>query len=276
MILTHPISGRETHAEAAEWLPGCAYFRCPKTGLEWLDPVPENAPVFPDFSVYADGLLAGAAPGIIGALLEPNERAALAWTHANVARGARIVELFAETGRFAWQLRSEGYDVRLADPLASHVAVLRKHGFTAQQSASPEDLPASWADADAVIILESIVRSPRPAALMAALRARFPRAQVFLTAPSMRRPLKLPGVDRRTGYPPDFLTRWTVAALRELLAAHGYAARGRAVTPRLLASAGRRGWRGKIYLALMVLLMRMSREYEFSVSAWGRPRSPES
>jgi hypothetical protein len=271
MILKHPISGKETHAEAVEWLPGCAYFRCARTGLQWLDPQPAGGAGFPDFSAYADELLRTATPEAIKYLLPPPEQAALEWVHRQLPPGAKIVELFAEAGRFAWQLRSEGYDVRLADPLASHVAVLGKHGFTAFQAASPVELPADWSDADAVIILESLIRIAQPGAFMKVLRARFPRAQVFITAPSMRRPLKMPGVGRRAGYPPDFLTRWTVPALRELLTVTGYAAHGRQITPRLLTSIGKRSLRGKLFIACMVLLMIASREYEFSASAWGRP-----
>lgn len=272
MILHHPITGRETHAEVAEWLPDCAYFRCPRTGLEYLDPLPDCGPVFPDFSAYADELLAAATPDIMKLDSPPNEQAALQWVQTHLRPGTKIVELFAEVGRFAWRLRSIGYEVHLADPLGSHVTVLRKHGFAALQTANPGELPTDWSDAEAVIILESIVRVPQPGMFMAAVRARFPRADVYLTAPSLRRPLKLPGVDRRAGYPPDFLTRWTVPALRELLITNGYVVRGRNVTPRLLESLNHRRWRGRIDSVLIILLMLASGEYEFSVSAWGRPR----
>mgnify|MGYP001611834126 CR=1 FL=1 len=274
MILKHPITGRETHAEAVEWLPGCAYFRCGRTGLQWLEPQPISGPVYPDFSEDADDLLGRATPELIKTWLTPNEQAALEWVRGNLSPGAEIVELFAETGRFAWQLRSFGYEVRLADPLAAHVSVLRKHGFTSMQTANPAELPPDWSEADAVIILESLVRVAQPAVFMAALRARLPRAQVFITAPSLRRPLKLPGVDRRTGYPPDFLTRWTVEALRELLATSGYVAHGRSITPGMLRSLRkRRRWRGRVFVVFQVLLMIASGEYEFSVSGWGRPRN---
>lgn len=273
MILQHPITGHETHAEVAEWLPGCAYFRCPRTGLQWLDPMPANVPVFPDFSSYADNLLSVATPDLIKSAMPPNEQAAMEWVNKQLRPRSKIVELFAEVGRFAWLLRSSGYGVCLADPLASHVAVLRKYGFTTVQAANPAELPAEWADADAVVILESIVRLPQPGAFMAELHARFPRAQVFLTAPSFHRPLKIPGVDRRAAYPPDFMTRWTVPALRELLASHGYISEGHMVTPRLLATSRDRRWRGRIYEALMIVPMLVSREYKFSVSASGRPRT---
>jgi hypothetical protein len=273
MILKHPITGREIRVEVAEWLPGCAYFRCERTGLQWLDPQPACGPVYPDFSAYADELLGAATPEQIKALLAPSEQAALDWVRGNLGPGAKIVELFAEVGRFAWQLRSDGYQVRLADPLASHVSVLCRHDFTAVQTANPAELPANWSDADAVVILESIIRVARPAVFMAAVRARFPQACVFVTAPSLRRPLKLPGVDRRAGYPPDFLTRWTVPALRELLATSGYSAHGRGITPRTLATLRGRRWRGQIFVMFQILLMRASGEYEFSVSGWGRPRN---
>lgn len=272
VILKHPITGREIHARAVEWLLGAAYFHSARSGVQWLDPLPSGGPVFPDFSAYADELLGSATPGQIAALLPPNECAALEWVRESLSANAKIVELFAETGRFARQLQSSGYTIYLADPLAAHVAVLRKHAFTAVCATNPAELPADWSDAEAVIILESIVRVPRPGEFMAAVRAHFPRAKIYLTAPSLRRPLKMPGVDHRTGYPPDFLTRWTAPALRELLDASGYESRARRITPRMLRSAANRGWRGRMFVVAMILLMAVSGEYEFSVSAWGRPR----
>jgi hypothetical protein len=182
-----------------------------------------------------------------------------------------VVELFAESGRFAWRVREAGFAVCLADPLAAQVTVLRRHGFAAVCATQPTELPADWADAEAVVVLESIVRVPRPGAFLAGVRMRFPHAQVFLTAPSLRRSLKLPEVDRGVGYPPDFLTRWTVPALRELLTASGYAAQGRSITPGVLARSRGWRWRRRFFWAFQVCLMRAAGEYEYSVCAWGRP-----
>jgi hypothetical protein len=227
-------------------------------------------PFYPDFSSDADKLLASATPESMWLASPPNEHIAIEWLSSHLQPGAKIVELFAEVGRFAWQARAAGYQVRLADPLVSHVSVLRNHGFTALQAAHPTDLPADWGDSDAVVILESIVRLPDPGAFVAGLREKFPRALLFLTAPSLRRPLKIEGVDRRGGYP-DFLTRWTLPALRELLVVNGYATNGFAITPQLLSGIGRHGWRGRLWLIFLTLLLVASREYEFSVAAWGTP-----
>jgi len=269
MILKHPISGHEVHAVAAEWLPGCAYFRCRQTGLQWLDPIPPGAPVFPDFSRYADGQLDAASPETIVLSMPPNEIVGREWVQKELQPAAKIVEFFAETGRFACWLRFSGYRVYLADPLDAHVAVLRKHGFPAEQTADPADIPREYCDADAVIVFESLVRLKDPGKFIRAIRDNFPKAKIFLTAPSMRRSLKVHGVDRRCGYPPDFLTRWTVPALRALLQANGYNARAKAITPQLFARWNEQTLARKLYLLLMVPLMFLSKEYEFSVSASG-------
>lgn len=269
MILKHPISGHETAAEAVEWLPGCAYFQCPKTKLQWLDPQPEHGPGFPDFSDYSKVLLKNASEEDLLRTLPPNENAALEWITKQIRPRAKIVELFAEAGRFAWLLRAKGFEVCVSDPLANHVSVLRSHNFDAEKANSPDDLPDTWSDADAVIILESIVRVAQPGAFMHTLRRRFPKAKVFITAPSLRRPLKLHGVDRRVGYPPDFLTRWTKPALLELFHYAGYEASSRVITPLLMSTVHKARWRGKVYVSVLSLMMKISREYEFSLSAWG-------
>jgi hypothetical protein len=275
MILIHPVRQCEVHAEAAEWLPGCAYFRCTETGLEWLYPQPLGVPVFPDFSAYGDQLLASASPEIVRRSSPPNEHAAFAWARKHLKPRSVVLELFAESGRFAWWMRETGYRVHVADPLATHTSVLRKYGFPSAQALLPEELPAEWPLPDVVFILESIVRLPKPRAYLEALRGRFPAAKVYLTAPSMRRPLKLQSVTCRGGYPPDFMTRWTMPALRSLLQHAGYEAEGRTITPMLLRSVALQPYRWKrhIFNCLLNASLWLNGEREFSVSAWGQPHA---
>jgi hypothetical protein len=272
MILLHPITRREIHAEACEWVSGGAYFRCPSTGFEWFYPQPSNVPVFPDFSEVAEAILQNPDAETILNAMPVNEIAALAWVEKNVRRGARIVELFAETGRFAWLLKDRGFEVYLADPLASHVSALSKKGFRAVQALSPSELPGDYVEPEAVIILESLVRLPDPLRYVESVRRRFPKASIYLTVPTMRRPLMILRSSSGVGYPPDFLTRWTKAALHLLLEEAGYKAHSKIIRPRFASEFSYKSWKNFLFWKLSSLFMWANGELEFSLAAWGSPR----
>lgn len=271
MLTRHPLTRAEVAAPVSEWLPGCVFLRCPKTGLEWLHPAGEE--VFPDFAGWAEEMHRAGEAGTFASMTPPFERAALAWTRQYVPPGAEIVELFAETGRFAWQLRRGGYRPLLADPLGSHVSMLNRHGFEARQARTPEELPAGWINPAAVFILESLVRLQDPLRLLDAVRNRFPNALLYVTVPSPRRPLKLPDNHFRSGYPPDFKTRWTLPALRLAVAQAGYDVRARTITPGLITAVPPARWKRRLFNVAVNALLWVNRELEFSYAAWGRPRS---
>jgi hypothetical protein len=270
MILRHPLTRHEIAVEASDWFAGCAYFRCPRTGFEWLHPAP--ASVFPDFSHYADRLHRENHPVSFRDHTPPFERAALAWVKKELRPGATIAEFFAETGRVAWHLQRDGYKIQLADPVANHVMMLRRHGFDAVQSADANSLPASWGEPDAVLILESLIRLSDPRGFLESLRRRWPRARLFVTVPSPRRPLKLEGVNHRGGFPPDFLTRWTLPALHEALTLSGCQTRSWIVTPasHRLVEPGR--WKRRVFNAAFDLMLRANGEFEFSFAAAATPQ----
>ncbi len=272
MILQSPITLREVDARPTEWLPGCAYFECPESGVQFVNPVPAVSPVFPDFAAYGDELLTQLRTDRtpLAADTPPVERHALAWARRHLPPGAPVIELFSECGRFAWQLRDAGFEVRTADPLASHVAVLRRHGFPSEHSLCPDGTDGP--PPAAIFILESIVRLPQPRRFVEDLRRRFANAHLYVSAPSQRRSLKLPGVRQRAGYPPDFVTRWTAAALRSLLVHSGYEAEGATVTPMLTRLTPRGRFKRRLFVLAWTTLLRLGGEYEHSVVAWGRPR----
>lgn len=271
MITRHPITREETAVTATDWFSGCSYLRCPRTGFEWLDPAPPS--VFPDFSVYADRLLREDNPVALRDHSPPFERAADAWVRTHVPTGATVVELFAETGRFAWHLRRNGYRVQLADPVTNHVATLQRHGFCAVQFADVGSIPGSWSDPAAVVVLESLIRLPDPRGFLESIRSRWPRALIYVTVPSPRRPLKLADVDHRGGFPPDFLTRWTRPALHEALTLAGYDVNSATLTPasHRFVEPGR--WKRRLFNVAFDLMLRANREFEFSYAAWGVPRA---
>lgn len=271
MITRHPLTREEITAVATDWFPGCVYFRCPRTGLEWLDPAPPS--VFPDFSVYADRLQREGNPVVFRDHSPPFERAAHAWVRAHIPAGATVVELFAETGRFAWHIRRDGYRVQLADPVANHITTLQRHGFVAVQAAEVGSLPVSWGEPTAVIVLESLIRVSAPRDFLASIQKRWPRARLYLTVPSPRRPLKLDDVNHRGGFPPDFLTRWTRPALHEALTLAGYQADTALVTPASHRYVEPGRWKRRLFNLAFDLMLRANREFEFSYAAWGVPRA---
>jgi hypothetical protein len=185
------------------------------------------------------------------------------------------LELFAECGRFACILRQDGYGVHTVDPLESHTRVLRKHGFesvTGQLAA----VPAAWPAPFAVFILESIVRIHEPRALIEGIRARWPRALLYLTAPSLRRSLKLPHVIGRGYLPPDFATRWDATSLRHLLVCSGFAAVSGTITPMAVGRLPATRWKRRLFNLVSTLPLRLNGEYAFSEWAAGVPRSTNS
>jgi hypothetical protein len=242
------------------------------SGVEFLDPQPANVPVFPDFSAYGDELFAKSRSAVLETI-QPNERFALAWAKRHLSAGAPVVELFAESGRFAWLLRDAGFRVHVADPLASHAAMLGRHGLPSVQALCPDSTTA-WPEPAAVFVLESIVRLPRPRAFVEQVRTRFPGAKIFLTAPSPHRPLKLPLINNRGGYPPDFMTRWSAPALGALLKHAGYeTVVEAAITPMLTRLTSRTRPKRLLFNFGWSTLLRLAGEYEFSVSAWSAPRT---
>jgi hypothetical protein len=240
--------------------------------VEFVEPVPEKE-VFPDFSVYGDGLLSRAhEPFVMSDHEQPSEIHARHWARTHLPAGASVVELFAESGRFAWLLRQDGYAVRTVDPLESHAKVLRKHGFecvTGQFAA----VPAEWTAPAAAFILESIVRVRDPRTLVESIRVRWPHTQLYVTAPSLKRSLKLPGVTGRGYLPPDFVSRWDASSLRRLLEVSGYAADGGTMTPMTVRRLPPTRWKRRLLNLALTLPLRLNGEYTFSEWAAGVPRS---
>lgn len=272
MILSCPVCRRERHAPATDWISGSAYHCCSTCGVEFAEPVPP-AEVFPDFSAYGDHLLARAhEPYVIDDHEQPSEFHARRWAHTRLPQGSHVLEFFAECGRFAWIMRREGYVVRTVDPLEAHTSVLRKHGFesvTGQLDAVPVDWPAPAA----IFILESIVRVRAPRALIEGIRTRWPGALLYLTAPSLRRSLKLPTVTGRGYLPPDFITRWEPSSLRHLLEQSGYCASSGTISPMLVRRIPPTRWKRRLFNLALTFPLRLNGEYAFSEWAAGAPSS---
>lgn len=245
---------------------GAAYLRCGGCGVEWVDPVPEGTPVFVDFTdagrVMFGELRAGEP---LAGMLTANEALTLAALRRGARPGAAVLELCCESGRFLAALRGAGFRPLGADPLPRPIEMLRGEGFEVARG-GPADVPAEWSP-DAVVLVESLVRFPDPVALLAEVRARFPRAVVHLAVSSPRQSLKLPENDRRHNYPPHHLVRWTARGLAAALERAGYSARAR-TTRAWINWPNRRGMFGNT----LALVLRATGQAEHSFLATGTPR----
>lgn len=272
MILPCPVCREERHAPATDWLAHGAYHRCSICGVEFVEPKPP-AEVYPDFSDYGETLLSRATePYFMSDREQPSEIHARRWARRHISAGAPILELFAECGRFSWLIRSDGFAVRTADPLPAHVALLRRHGFESvvgQLDAVPDDWPAPAA----VFILESIVRVQDPRRLIEGIRVRWPTAMLYVTAPSTRRSIKLPGSTSRGYLPPDFITRWDAPALIGLLRTAGYSAEGGVISPMAVRRLPATRWKRRLFNLGWTLPLRLNGEYCFSEWAASLPSS---
>lgn len=274
MILPCPICRQERHAPVTEWLRGSAYHRCASCGVEFIEPRPGTAPVFPDYSAHAARVLEQANDRWTMLNAEqPSEYYARQWARTHLPAGAVTLELYAETGRLAWWLRRAGFQVQAADPVATHAAVLRDYGFTVAQG-QLDDIPVEWPAPAAIFVLESIVRVLDPRGLIEGVRDRWPTAAVFITAPSALRSLKLPGSESRGYLPPDFVTRWDSNALQRLLATCGYRAHARPITPGLVSRLPLSRPKRRLINLARAMLLRANGEYVFSECAWGLPAPP--
>jgi hypothetical protein len=132
-----------------------------------------------------------------------------------------LLEICFESGRFLAHLRHEGYQTFGVDPISNHVRNLADKGYTVALGLV-EELPKDWPEPDAVIMLESLVRFPKPVRLLTSIRERFVMSPLIVSVPSPHRSLRVPEFDRRTDYPPHQLTRWSRKALVEALGKAGY------------------------------------------------------
>ena len=254
----------------AEELDEGAFYRCPSCRLEYVDPVPSGAPLFQDFSASGESLLQSVDEGMpLAPALTPNERAVLRRLERDLPAQSAVLELCCESGRFLAMLRHRRFRALGMDPLPGPVRMLRRRGFDVE-AGLVEEVPAAWPTPAAVVLLESLVRFPKPLELLQAVRRRFPNAVLYLTAPSPRRSLKLPQFDRRLDYPPDHLTRWSPLALRRLLEQAGYRAKVTRIFVTLHVWRGR--FRNRVLKMIFWTLLRLWGELDYSIMAVGRTR----
>jgi hypothetical protein len=245
---------------------GAAFLACSACGVEWVHPAPA-APIFVDFTDAGVAMFAGFRAGEpIHEAMTPNERLVLTELRGAVKPGRAVLELCCESGRFLAALREAGLHPLGADPLPRPAPMLRAEGFHAVQG-GPAEVPRDWPEPDAVVIVESLVRFPDPVALLAATRARFPRAALHLAVSSPRQSLKLPEFDRRHNYPPHHLVRWTERGLARAMERAGYSAKTR-TTRASLNWPNRRGAFGNT----LAMVLRAAGQAEYSFVAVGTPR----
>ncbi len=198
------------------------FLRCANCGLQFVTPLPANIPVFVDFSNAARELFASLKAGLnIRTILTPSEDIALRWIKRSGRSGSAVLEICFESGRFLEALKRQGYAPFGVDPLSEHTALAREHGFCVNEglvdSCGPE-----WPSTGLVVMLESLVRFPDPIAFLSSIKSKFPSASLIVSVPSPNRSLKSPGFDRRSDYPPHYLTRWTRQSLRIAMERAGY------------------------------------------------------
>ena len=263
------ICPEETDAAVVETLENSSIHQCTACGLQYVTPVPDNVPVFADFTEDGLALLSSLGKGdSIDAALTPNERAVLRWLQRHIPPNAPILELCCESGRFLAALQRHGFKPLGMDPLPSHVAMLQTQGFSVR-AGYVEDYPTGWPEPAAVILLESLVRFPEPVSLLRGVRKRFPQALLCVSVPSPRRSLKVPEFDRRADYPPHHLTRWTPKALTTALQSAEYRGGCRLVHVDLKWRT--EPWERKILKILFGVFLRLAGESEYSIVAIGRP-----
>jgi hypothetical protein len=254
----------------AEQLESGAFNLCTECGLQYVDPQVADRPVFRDFAEAGQALFSRLqGEGAVAKVLTPNERAALGWAGHTLAPGAPVLELCCESGRFLLGLKSMGLEPIGMDPLAGHVEMLRRWGFTVKQG-WVESYPGDWPSPAAVVLLESLVRFPEPIRLLEGIRRRFPRVPIYVSVPSPRRSLKVPEFDRRLDYPPDHLTRWTPRALLGALKHAGYSGHCRTCHVRIRWREG--SLKKRLLKIAFAATLRLTGESEYSICAAGWPR----
>lgn len=264
-----PACLEETNTTLVETLEDCSFYQCAVCGLQYADPIPDNVPVFQDFTDCGLSLLSGLQQGrSVACALAPNERLVLHWLRRNIRRNAAILELCCESGRFLAALDACGFEPLGMDPLSRPIAMLRERGFTVEVGFA-EDYPRDWPEPAAVVLLESLVRFPAPTELLGSIRERFSQAAVCCSVPSPRRSLKVPEFDKRVDYPPHRLTRWTPRALQRAMEHAGY--RGKCRVAHVDLHWRRGSWRARALKILFALSLRLIGESEYSIIGIGFP-----
>jgi hypothetical protein len=254
----------------AEKLESGAFILCSECGLQYVDPPAGSGPVFQDFAEAGRALFSGLeTESAVRQVLTPNERTVLGWLGRALAPGAPVLELCCESGRFLLGLKSGGLEPFGMDPLAGHVEMLDRRGFSVK-CGWVESYPGDWPSPRAVVLLESLVRFPEPIGLLEGIRQRFPSTPICLSVPSPRRSLKVPEFDRRLDYPPHHLTRWTPRAMLMALEHAGYNGRCRMSHVQI------KWWKGslkkKLLKAAFATTLRLVGESEYSICATGWPQ----
>lgn len=264
-----PVCFKETATTLVESLENCSIHQCTICGLQYVESLPANIPVFDDFTDSAEAFFLSLEAGNrIYVSLTPNERSVLQWLQGHIPANASILELCCESGRFLAALQKYGFKPIGMDPLPRPIAMLGEKGFTVQVG-FVEDYPQHWPEPAAVILLESLVRFPAPVEFLRTIYQRFPQAPLCLSVPSPRRSLKVPEFDRRVDYPPHHLTRWTPKAILTALENAGY--RGKCEVVHVDIHWRRGSWRLRILKFLFALSLRLIGESEYSIVGIGLP-----
>lgn len=196
--------------------------KCGICEVQFVVPLPSNVPVFVDFSLAGKEILANLnRKNNINKFVTPTEKAILKIINNKLKKGAVVLELCFETGRFLKSLLLNGFMPLGLDPIQNHVDLMNQ-ALIKTKLGLLEEIDKSWPEPNAVVLIESLVRFPEPLILLKRIRELFPNSLLLVTVPSSRRSLKAPGYDRMLNYPPDHLTRWNQKSLSIALKNSGY------------------------------------------------------
>ena len=167
--------------------------------------------------------LLGAVPGglVPPPRLTTADRVVLAEVAAAVAAGSRVLDWGCGSGRLVQALRARGFDALGAEVSDGLVEAMVEAGIPA---VTCDVALERWEGEQpaAIVLAEVLEHLPEPADALTSLRERFPAAVVLATVPSPTRLAALRGELEAWDHPPNHLSRFSEAGLRQLFERSGF------------------------------------------------------